>query len=296
MERYWTIAAALATLTARRDDHTARPSRRRYLSAFVLTTAALVGSSALAAPTARELLDEARRLNDTTRRWNDLSEHYSIRIVETSGSERTRELDVRTLRADDGEEKTLSVFSEPAEIRGTAFLQFAHRDGDADQWLYLPELERVRQITSRAKDENFMGTDFSYRDLELINDVLEWNETQAHATLLRSEASEGGEQHTIQLVPREREIGYKRLVIVLSTPDFVLRRIDFFGEEDEPVKVLRREKVETIDGMPTALHMEMQTSGGGRTIVDVSRVRYNQSLPESLFTRRSLERGVELSP
>jgi hypothetical protein len=39
----------------------------------------------------------------------------------------------------------------------------------------------------------------------------------------------------------------------------------------------------------------MQTSGGGRTTVDSSKVDYNQGLSESLFTKRSLEGGVDLT-
>ena len=73
---------------------------------------------------------------------------------------------MRTRRGEDREDKTVVVFNGPPAVRGTAFLQFDHRDRDAEQWLYLPELRRVRKITSSSKNDKFMGTDFSYRDLE----------------------------------------------------------------------------------------------------------------------------------
>lgn len=265
---------------------------------LVLTIAPAVlpgaGHMALAATTARELLDQARSLNDTTRFWRDREQRLKLEIADGRGGERRRELVMKTLRAKGGEDKTLTVFLAPSEVRGTSFLQFAHRDRDAEQWLYLPALGRPRQITASSKGQSFVGTDFSYRDLELLTDVLEWSEDEARSSLAGSDTADGTPLALIELVPLRKDVGYRRLVVGLSQPDLVIRRMEFFGAEEAPRKVLRLDAVETVGVIPTARRLEMtQPAAGTRTVVDVAAVSYDQGLTEELFTQRSLEQGGE---
>lgn len=247
-----------------------------------------------AAETARQLLDEAKRLNDTTRAWTDREQALRLRIFDARGGERERSLSMKTLRGAGGEDRTLTVFLAPAEVRGTSFLQFAHRNRDAEQWLYLPELKRVRQITARSKEQSFMGTDFSYRDLELLTDVLEWSEEEARSKLLGTERIGDVDATLIELVPLRKDVGYSRIVVALAKPDLVIQRMDFYGPEPAPKKVLHMNRIETIGAVPTARRMEMaQPAAGTRTVVDIPEVRYDQGLGEDLFTQRALERGAE---
>lgn len=244
--------------------------------------------------TARQLLDEVKQLNDTTRAWSDLTRRMKIVIYDRRGGERNRDLVMRTRRGDDGDDKTLVVFQEPAEIRGTALLQFDHQDRDAEQWLYLPELGRVRAISASSKDESFMGTDFSYRDLELLTDVTEWTEEEARSKLDGAEEIDGVATDVIEIVPVAKDVGYSRIVVALARTDQTIRRMRFYGDGADPEKVLELEKIETIDGIPTARSLVMrQPSEGTHTTVDVSDVKYNQKLDEKYFTKRALERGFD---
>lgn len=247
-----------------------------------------------ATASARDLLDRARVFDRTTRAWKDREQRLALSIRDGRGGERKRDLVMKTLRGDGGEDKTITVFLSPPEVRGTAFLQFAHRDRDAEQWLWLPALGRSRQISSNAKEESFVGTDFSYRDLELLTDVLEWSEEEAASRLLGKEALDDHEAARIELVPRRKDVGYRRIVILLETPDLVLRRMEFYGEEDSPKKVLRLDDVKPVGSIPTAGRLEMsRPAGGTSTVVDVRDVRYDQGLPASAFTQGELEHAGE---
>jgi hypothetical protein len=243
---------------------------------------------------ARQLLDEVKHLNDTTRAWTDLSRRMKIVIHDRRGGERNRLLLMRTRRGDDGDDKTLVVFEEPAEIRGTALLQFDHQDRDAEQWLYLPELARVRAISASSKGESFMGTDFSYRDLELLTDVTEWTEEEARSRLEGAEEVDGVATDVIELVPVKKDVGYSRIVVALAKSDQTIRRMRFYGDGPEPEKILELGKIEAIHGIPTAHSLVMrQPAEGTFTTVDVSDVQYNQKLDDKFFTKRALERGFE---
>lgn len=252
------------------------------------------GAAVPAPASSRDMLERARTLDRSTRAWKDREQRLALAVRDGRGGERKRALVMKTLRGAGGEDKTLTVFVTPAEVRGTAFLQFAHKDRDAEQWLWLPALGRSRQISSAAKDESFVGTDFSYRDLELLTDVIEWSDEEAPSRLLGTETVDGREAARIELLPRRKDVGYRRIVILLETPDLVLRRMELFGDEAAPRKILRLDDVKTIGTVPTAARLEMsRPANGTSTVVDVSDVKYDQGLSPSLFTQAGLEHAEE---
>ncbi len=282
------VAAAAAVVTALLVSPT--PRIPFAAGATVASADSAPPAAAPDAASARDLLDRAKTLDRTTRAWKDREQRLSLAIRDGRGGERKRELVMKTLRGEGGEDKTMTVFTSPTEVRGTAFLQFAHKDRDAEQWLWLPALGRSRQISSGAKDESFVGTDFSYRDLELLTDVIEWSEEEASSRLLGRESLDGREAARIELVPRRKDVGYRRIVLLLDTDDLVLRRMEMFGDDEAPKKVLRLDEVTTIGKVPTAGRLEMtRPSGGTSTVVAVSGVRYDQGLPAAAFTQGALE-------
>lgn len=62
-------------------------------------------------------------------------------------------------------DKSLVIFDEPRDIKGTALLSYAHILKDDDQWLYLPALKRVKRISSSNKSGPFMGSESAYEDI-----------------------------------------------------------------------------------------------------------------------------------
>lgn len=255
--------------------------------------AASAPSPARAPNEARALLDAVNKLDDTTRNWTDRTQRMKLHIVDGRGIERNRELIMRTLKRPNGEDKTSTVFIVPPEVRGTSFLQFAHKDRDAEQWLFLPALGRIRQISAQSKSESFMGTDFSYRDLELLTDVFEWSDDEATAKLVGNEQIDGRDAALIEVVPKKKDVGYQRIRLLLERNGLILRRMEFYGAGDTPKKRLRLDDVRDVQGIPTAFTLEMvQPPLNSKTDVTVADVKYNQNLPEDLFTTRALERGA----
>ena len=63
--------------------------------------------------------------------------------------------------------RSLFVFLKPTEIRGTGLLNWQNEDRDADQWIYLPVRKKMQRIAGSGKKRYFMGTDFTYEDLEI---------------------------------------------------------------------------------------------------------------------------------
>jgi outer membrane lipoprotein-sorting protein len=245
------------------------------------------------AETAREILDRAHVLDDTTRHWTDRSQHLTLLIIGADGDERRRELTVRTKRYPGGETKALSSFLAPSEVKGTAFLQWGHKNAPDEQWLYLPDVRRTRRITSDLSSESFMGTDFSYQDLGILSEAPSWTEEEAPSTLVGEETVDGRPCHVIALRPKQEDIAYARIQVWLDKETLVPRRMDFFDKDDAPIKSLRFEGIENIGAFPTARVLEMrQLKTGSKTRIESSDVKYDTGLSDDLFTQRYLERGA----
>src|SRR5438552_9728844 len=89
-------------------------------------------------------------------------------------------------------------------MKGTAFLSSPHKGRPAEQWLYLPELQRVRQITASARNEIFVGSDLSYHDLDLLQEMIGWSEADAGSSLRPGETLDGTPNDVIELTPIAR--------------------------------------------------------------------------------------------
>ncbi len=253
---------------------------------------AVLPPSQARARSARDLLDRAQQLDDTTRHWNDRVQEMSL-IIHGGNGERRRELKVYTKRYGKGEEKSISFFLSPPEVKGTGFLQWAHAARDDEQWLYLPEFKRTRHISTSLRDERFVGTDFTYRDLEILGEVLRWSETEAPSRLLGEETVDGVRCDLIELRPQQRGMPYARLRLWLDHEQLTPRRLEFDDRNDTRLKRLELGDVRLVGSIPTAHHMEMRDlEKGTSTTVELRRVVYDSQLPDDMFTRGALERGT----
>lgn len=261
----------------------------------VLALAAWVvaGTSFAAPPSGRDVLDQAKHLDDTTRKWTDRTQEMRLTIHDATGKQRQRELEVRTKRVGAGEEKSISFFSAPPEVKGTAFLQWTHDGREDEQWLYLPEFRRTRQISARLRDENFVGTDFTYRDLEILAEIARWSEGEAPATMSGEDTVDGAACWRIELEPRHEGSAYRRIVLWLDKQKLVARKLDFYDADEVHQKTLSLRDLRDVGAIPTAHRLEMQTlTKGSRTVVELPRVAYDTGLADELFTQRYLERGL----
>lgn len=132
-------------------------------------------------------------------------------------------------------DRYIFVFELPRDIAGTAVLTHTHRNKQNDQWLYLPELKRVKRISSGAKTSPFAGSEFSYEDLSapgLDRFSYRW---------LRDEACPGQKKlacHVIDRFPKDRSSGYARETVWMDRDKYRIFRVDFFSRGNTHIKTL----------------------------------------------------------
>ncbi len=265
--------------------------RLAWLSPFVL--AFFLWPATASAETAREMLDQAKAVNDA-REPKDVTQKVKMTLVDSRGGQRIRELEIYGKSYGHRTRKAITFFLSPPEVKGVGFLAWSYPSKDQDQWLYLPELKRVRQITANTRKQSFQGSDFSYEDLQLFDDVRDWTEADATSKLVKeSDAVEGVSCAVIDLSPQGKDLEYSRFILWLDRKDSVVRKIEFYDKRDASLlKTLALSDLKVIDGIPTPHRMEMvSVKKGTKTVMELSEVHYNQSLSDDLFTQRYLERG-----
>ncbi|NOR71100.1 MAG: outer membrane lipoprotein-sorting protein, partial [Methylomarinum sp.] len=97
-----------------------------------------------------------------------VSRNLTMQMTDRHGKVRERE--TRAFRKYFGDEKRTAIFYlKPKNIKDTAFLtyDYADKQRDDDQWLYLPAMRKVRRISASDRGDYFLGTDLSYEDIKL---------------------------------------------------------------------------------------------------------------------------------
>lgn len=268
----------------------------------VLLAALLPAGVALGAETARQILDRQKALDAGERRWSDRHQRLKMEVIDPRRAPRHMELEMFDKKYPGDEQRTMAYFGAPATVKGTAFLSVSHADRPADQWLYLPEARRARRIGGEARKSGFIGTDFTYHDLDLLAEMPSWSESDASSTLRDDETIAGIDCYVIELTPKRDDIGYQRIVLWLGKDDLVARQVEFYdevpasgwfgGEAVQPVRRIKQSDLRPVGKIPVAYHAEVESPRAGtKTIVVFSQVDFDQLLPDDLFTQAALEWG-----
>jgi hypothetical protein len=91
------------------------------------------------------------------RGFTDFTANMVMTLKNKSGQTSKRLIRIRSLEVEGDGDKSLSIFDEPADVKGTKMLTYSHGLEADDQWLYLPALKKVKRISSRNKSGPFMG-------------------------------------------------------------------------------------------------------------------------------------------
>lgn len=263
--------------------------KRLWLLALVVALLA----TAHADPSARPLLEKVRRLSQTTRKWTDRVQRLKLRIIDRRGGERTRELVIYMKKYPEDRNRTILFFEAPPEVKGVGFLQWVDPHAKDEQWLYLPELKRVRQIGAGAKHESFVGTDFSFDDLAIISEINDWTDADARTALVGDEAVDGRSCQVVEYVPAGKDLTYGKILSWFRSDDLTAVKYEMYQRSGILEKVLTMTDIRKVGEIPSAFHMEMQNvQAGSHTIVDFSDIQYDTGQSDDRFTQRALERGL----
>ena len=271
--------------------------RRRKMRAFSTTlgivTALVVALPVFSEPTAREIMEEQKERHDTE---TEVTAEIML-LVDKDGNREQRELRNYSKKVKEGETRFLVVFQQPASVRGTALLTWDYEKRDNDQWMYLPAQKRMRRVAGSSKRGSFMGTDFTFEDLDPEElDNFDYR-------ILRQEPVEGQECWVIEAVPSnsetERSSGYARRVLWVRKDIYFTVRIDFYNRRNVLIKTQTNHDLVNIRGRLWRCQKTLMNNleKDHKTLLGVKSRRIDESIDSEVFTERFIlsERHLQLN-
>ena len=220
---------------------------------------------------------------------NDYMEKIDLQMINKKDQIINRKITIHGRKNEQGLSKRLVKFNSPADIRDVGLLTLENSEKADRQWIYTPANKKIKRISSGGKKSRFMGTDFSYEDLQP-------EKISAHEyKLLRIEELNNKPTYVIESTPnnaRERKnSGYSKRIFWINKKIFFTVKTEFYGRRDRLIKIANYSELQNIkDNMWRTNKIVMQDlKRKHKSIMTVTKRSIDQGLKESLFTREKLK-------
>ena len=132
-----------------------------------------------------------------------------------------------------------------------------------------------------------MGTDFTFDDM---GDRQVEEDTH---NLLRSEIHEKVDSYVIESIPVDKDYMYSKKITWVDKSNWIDNKTIFYDRKGKILKTLktRWQRVQEV-WAPEQMHMQNHQSGH-QTTIDISNVRFNNSIKDNLFSKKRIKKGIK---
>ena len=229
----------------------------------------------------------ARKVDEVNNGFGDETADAEMLLRNQHGQQTVRLLKLKTLEVENDGDKSLVIFKNPRDVKGTAFLSFTHKRGNDDQWLYLPALRRVKRISSNNKSGPFMGSEFAYEDISS-------QEVEKYTyKFVRDDSIEGKAVHVVERYPVDESSGYTRQIVFIDSVEYIPLRIEYFDRKHARLKTLKfseYQKYRDKYWRPHRMEMVNHTSGKS-TVFSRKNFQFANGFTDRDFDKSALKRA-----
>lgn len=200
-------------------------------------------------------------------------------LIDQKGDEEKREI-IMVEKEENDKVSLLMRFLAPKSVEGVTLLSM--EDGDKI-YLFMPAFQKPRRISGSTKQENFMGTDFSYEDISM-----DYQSEEYQKNLLKET-----EQHfLIEVIPDNQEISYKKFLLHINKKHFYMEKVEFFNLEEQSTKILEIKEIQMDEnGKITPMQMELSNLiDHHQTKMNIKEIEYNLELSSDFFSIRTMQK------
>ena len=252
----------------------------------------LVAPSFASRLTADQIMDkvDARETGETM-----VSESALI-LIDKKKRQRVRQLKLFS-KEYEGVDKSVSFFLTPADVKDTAYMSFDWDDDNKedDSWLYLPALQKINRIAASDKSGAFMGSDFSYADIDGVE-----VEDFTYRLVKESETVNGHDCWVIESIPKSKEViketGYLSTTSWIRKDIFMQVKAIINVKKGKRVKYFQAKDIEQIQGIWTAKTLQMVTTKKKKlvhsSVLKINSVDYQTEVDDKMFENNTLQRGL----
>ncbi|MEZ8067131.1 outer membrane lipoprotein-sorting protein [Vibrio sp. FF145] len=255
------------------------------LTISTLTIGTFAAFPALADPAKGLEIAEQRKAVDVG--WGDSVATMEMLLRNKQGESSSRLMRLKSLEVDNDGDKGLTIFDEPRDVKGTAFLNHSHITKSDDQWLYLPALKRVKRISSRNKSGPFMGSEFAYEDLS------SFELGKYTFNYIEDAKIEGVDTFVLEQVPTDKNSGYTMQKVWLDQQYYRPVQVEFYDRKGALLKTLSfQDYKQYLNQYWRARTMSMQNHQTGKsTVLTTTDLAFQTGLKDKDFQKNTLKRA-----
>ena len=266
---------------------------RKRISVLVLTLVLLMSVNVFAI-SGRDIMDKAHD-RDTGDSMHAL---MGMDLIDSDGNVKPRTIEVWGITYDQEKDLAQSVmeFKSPKVVKDTRFLQVENDGRDDDKWIYLPALRRVRRIASSDGDSSFVGSDFTYDDME----TREVDEDDHK--LLREEKLGKYQCYVVESTAKDSEDSqYAKRISWVTKEHWIPVKVEMYSKKTGEVQKLLivKQDIAKVNGIWTifsTLMEDKESSHSTRLYIKRSGsgapyIEYNKNINPARFTQKFLKTG-----
>lgn len=206
-------------------------------------------------------------------------------LTDKRGSKRELAFIAASRRHDPPLSKSIVRFSAPPDLAGAGFLQIQRRNGEDDRYLFLPALKRSRRISGNLRGSAFMGTDFSFADL----DRRDLRDSQAQ--IVGREKIGSASCYVVDVIPRRSDSQYSHLKLWVRADNFLTMRSWMYDKANVQVKTFEAREIKRVSGswfVTKSLMTDLKHEH--KTLLTLHSIIVNVDIPDEEFSVRALEK------
>jgi len=175
----------------------------------------------------------------------------------------------------------------PPKDRGVAFLNVP-----PNLWNYIPRVERTLRIPPSMMLQSWMGSDFTNDDL--VRESSQLDDYEHHWLGVAPAGADLPRAYVIEYRPHEdAPVVWGRIAAWIDAERFAPLRQEFYDEAGALLRVMRFSDFRRTRGRfyPHAWSLIPQDRPGRETAIQIEEIRFDEPIPDSIFTRRNLREG-----
>jgi len=177
--------------------------------------------------------------------------------------------------------KSMARFNTPKVVKGAGLLSWVQKNGQTDQWFFLPKLKTAKKVKGKEKSKSFLNTDFIYEDLESRGPGMD------SLVSIGTEFIEGEQCRMIMAWPQNQSSYFARKLWV-NMQRWQIYKVEYYTSDSNKQKTLFLSDFITTNGFTTPGKMLMDMGNGNKSVMQITSYEPGIGLNEEIFSKSFL--------
>ena len=183
----------------------------------------------------------------------------------------------------EGDKRSFSEYLSPAREKGTKMLKLEDR-----LWIYSPSTDRTIQLSGHMLRQSVMGSDLSYEDMMEDRKLVD----MYNVIVAGEEIIDGRKVWILDMNAKVEDVAYVKRKAWIDQERFVPLKEELYAKSGQLLKRVVMSDIARIDGRwyPKKMNYKDVLKDGKGTDFVVIDIKFNEKIPEHLFSKAALKR------